>query len=597
MKIHSRRIFVWLISFFVVIVVYKLYTVFNRTPDVDLNEATTFTRESSGVDGNSLEHMGRIGDVEVEHITDAVFYDKNPDTGEIEREFGYKIVTNVEGSEWDIQKPYMILFRPDLTLKITAERGRVIIEDAAGRVSPSDATLTGNVIVHIDPNTNSDAAESFLYLNNIVFISEQSKMTSSGPVRFVSGNARLNGRGLELVYNEELNRLEFLRILHLESLRVRSSQTSLLSSKSEQANQESTTYTSFDGGTDTGVSGNSLVSDDMYTGSVAAMSEEENFYQCILNKNVEVQVPGQLITADKIAIHNIMNAADSDTPIQTQQQSPSKDEESIRRITGASGQQDSDEETIEVIVTCDEGIVVVPSDYVSIQELSERTELFVDDFVKEKSENLVQSGQITTYVATTIDYLAESGDVLSRGPSEITFYIEDFFNTGTSMPVNVRAEEKVTFYRSANKVVFEGNCRCSMRQGAEDVEERFTLTAPRIIVNLFPNEEKRFDRPSEIQKIIADKGTVRLSTTKKRGDELLGGIELKCERFDYFAQEEYLVAMGPGVIKADNSNAEEQGSNLNRYSLRRRCYAPRGIYPRAYGYCRGVSLRYSGRTS
>ncbi|MHC4187955.1 MAG: hypothetical protein ACYSRQ_07155, partial [Planctomycetota bacterium] len=63
------------------------------------------------------------------------------------------------------------------------------------------------------------------------------------------------------------------------------------------------------------------------------------------------------------------------------------------------------------------------------------------------------------------------------------------------------------------------------------------------------------------------------ATIKKDQGKLIGGIELKCDRFDYFAQEQYLVATGPGVIKADNSNAQETGKNLSRYSLRRRCYA------------------------
>ena len=135
------------------------------------------------------------------------FFDRNPETGEIEREFGYSRMGNVKGREWEIEKPYMYIYRPDLTCKITAENGRVIIEDALGQPSPTDATLTGNVIVHIEPKETSSISESFLYLNDIIYIGDQSKITSTGPVRLVSDNARLNGQGMELVYNDEFNRL------------------------------------------------------------------------------------------------------------------------------------------------------------------------------------------------------------------------------------------------------------------------------------------------------------------------------------------------------------------------------------------------------
>jgi hypothetical protein len=112
-----------------------------------------------------------------------------------------------------------------------------------------------------------------------------------------------------------------------------------------------------------------------------------------------------------------------------------------------------------------------------------------------------------------------------------------------------------------------------MARDNEGIEEQYTLKAPRITVNLFQQDMLSSDMPTNVDSIFADGGIVRLSTIKKNQGELLGGIELKCNRFDYFAQEQYLVASGPGVINVDNSKAKESEKNTNSFSLQRRCYA------------------------
>jgi hypothetical protein len=572
MKINSRRIFVWLISFLVVIVVYKLYTIFNQTPSIDLETTTTFPEQVTVIDSNSSEQIGKIGGVEIERIDKARFFDKNPETGEIEREFGYEMVANVQGSEWEIVKPYMNVYRLDLDLKITAEKGNVFIEDAAGRPSLSDATLRGNVIIHIDPKENSNVAEGFLYLNDIIFIGDQSKATSSGPVRFVSGNARLNGRGMELVYNDELNRLEFLRIVQLESLRIRSEETSLLSSQKQRTQQKSSSDNSLYSTSSQDISAPKSDSSTIKTG----VNGEERFYKCIFNKDVEVQTPGQIISADKISINNIINLSGNNAQTTSEKENKSTPEHKITNEIESDTDQNNDlssDDVIEVIVTCDGGIVVVPSEYSSIEQLNSQPESFFGDFVQNKSEELNKSGQVTTYVASTLDYFVESGDTIALGPSELTFYIEDLFNTAIVIPARITAKKKVTFIRSENKIVFEGDCICSMARDNEGIEEQYTLKAPRITVNLFQQDKASSEMPTNVDSIFADGGVVRLSTINKYQGELLGGIELKCKRFDYFAQEQYLVASGPGVINVDNSKAKESAKNTNRLSLQRRCYA------------------------
>ena len=57
MKINSRRVFVWIIAFLVVIVAYKLYTMFNKTPTIDLENTTTFSDEILDINTTSIEEM------------------------------------------------------------------------------------------------------------------------------------------------------------------------------------------------------------------------------------------------------------------------------------------------------------------------------------------------------------------------------------------------------------------------------------------------------------------------------------------------------------------------------------------------------------
>jgi hypothetical protein len=81
---------------------------------------------------------------------------------------------------------------------------------------------------------------------------------------------------------------------------------------------------------------------------------------------------------------------------------------------------------------------------------------------------------------------------------------------------------------------------------------------------------------------------VRLASTKKAGERLLAGIELKCARMDYNAVSEDFVATGPGLIKVDNSQTDEPQKGFGRFSLRRKCFA----FLRQFD-----SLKYFGRTS
>ena len=65
----------------------------------------------------------------------------------------------------------------------------------------------------------------------------------------------------------------------------------------------------------------------------------------------------------------------------------------------------------------------------------------------------------------------------------------------------------------------------------------------------------------------------RLASLKTKGKELLGGIELKCQKFDFDGSEQVATAAGAGMLKADNSKIAEPDEEVGRFSLRRPCFA------------------------
>ena len=210
MGFGARKFYVWLISLGAVLVIYLLYSWISKTPPIDIDAGKEFTDTiADGNLGGFVDEGGRIGDVYVPAIRKARFTDLDKETKEVIREWGFEKLLHDAGEEWDIEKPYMNIFRRSFKCYITSDKGRIRVETVAGRPSPRDVTLTENVVIHILPQNDSNIKESFIYLDDVDFISGKSQFSTAGPVKFVSQDVQMLGRGLEVVYNEELDRLEF----------------------------------------------------------------------------------------------------------------------------------------------------------------------------------------------------------------------------------------------------------------------------------------------------------------------------------------------------------------------------------------------------
>jgi len=304
MGFKSRKFYVWLISLGAVLLVYLLYSQLSETPEIKIDRGAETVADSNLGDFGS--EIGMVGDVGVGTVKVAKFTTLNKNKS-VDREVGFEKLLYETDDEWDVEKPYMNIFRRNLKCHLTANRGKVQIEDAVGRPSPKDVTLTGNVVIHILPESGSDIEESFIYLDDLVFISEESQISTDGPVKFVSQNAQMLGRGMELVYNEELDRLEFLRIIHLESLRLKTSSEAGLFSSGETA----------EAGIDSSGEASSQAQTEPPAESVAAEVPQEakkiqaegkqateqtggEYYRTVFSENVIIDSPEQLIFADEV---------------------------------------------------------------------------------------------------------------------------------------------------------------------------------------------------------------------------------------------------------------------------------------------------------
>ncbi len=594
---NSRKFRLCLISLGVLLAVYLLYSRISKTPRIKIDREP----ESLIIDSNATNadrKVGMIGDVGVGKVQVAEFITRNKKTREVENVFGFEKLLHQTRNEWDIEKPYMNVFRRDLGCYVTAVRGRTTIETVAGRPSPKDAEFTGNVVVRIVPEPSSDIKESFIYLDDITFISDKSHFSTPGPVKYVSQDAQMLGTGLELIYNDQLERLEFLKIAHLESMRLKSTQPASSSTATAETGRPADANSQMqteqpDKPVAIDEPPEVEISPDANTH--APGKKEGECYRCVFNKNVLIYSPERLIFADEqLTINNIFrpkesgpqsdkadpNGADQVKKTTVENADNVKKELEPDSASSTNSVVKAEQEPNDIVVTCDNGFVVTPMDVNEPNtgpvpsNIGRPVGAAAERLKKLKEEG---EGNRTTLVAYKIDYCAATSDTVASGPSELTFYIPDPMNAEANhiiVPVTITARDKARFLPTLNQAVFEGDCVCTMLREDPNSRHKYTLSAPLITVDLTVDKSQPLAASvANIEHLTAAGGTARLAILKTAKEKLLGGIELKCSRIDYDTGQQLFLATGPGVIKVDNSKISDPNAGAGRFSLRRQCYA------------------------
>ena len=188
-------------------------------------EVTTLNGGLEQADANRFltdSNAGQVGQAKLEYLERARFETVDAKTRKLKRVVGFEKVLHKTGNEWVLDKPYMNVFQDKLRCDITADTGTIELENVEGAdPAPKSAVLKGNVVIHILPETVASPSDSFVYLNQVTFDSDRSMFSSDDDVNFVSADAHLMGKGLEVVYNNITNRLKYLKVRKVDFLNVK----------------------------------------------------------------------------------------------------------------------------------------------------------------------------------------------------------------------------------------------------------------------------------------------------------------------------------------------------------------------------------------
>jgi len=512
---------------------------------------------------DSNSNIGKVGDVGVGVIKNARYTTLN-DQKQVEREFGFEELLHQDGNDWEIEKPYMNIYRRSFNCSITGERAKVAVEIAGGRVTPKQGMLMGNVTIRILPRQKDAAGEMTIYLDDIAFSADKSLFSTAGPIELVSENVRMTGTGVEIVYNGDDERLERLQITNLQSLRIKkwSQGTVLRSTPDADANNQK------------------------QKSENEQASKHGKYYQCTLDKNVRIETPNERLLADALSINDIFEpggpageggkeATPDDNAIPVQ--SSNKPQAAV-----------SDESPSDISITCDGGIIVTPMDASADRKQPKQRTTYAE-IIAQQDANASPVGK-TTFRGANVTYSAITGEAVAIGPSSIAFDVNQKTEDGAGKPGTVRmtSRRRAAFSPASNKSIFEGDCHCTISQEQGKILQQYIVMSDKLEIDLLKkNTNKDYGPSMDVNRMIATGPNTHLASTKKTvrppstgstsspqaGDKLLGGIELKCASIDYNTADGNFFAAGPGLIKVDNSPTDEPQEKLGRFSLQRKCYA------------------------
>ena len=554
-----RTLLIWLLSLAVLLSLYLLYHKLSATPQIDIPSTDIVAGQAAQSDVNDANmEVGKIGDVGVGTLKRPKFVHRDK-YGREDRIFGFEQLLHKVQDDWEIEKPYMNVFMPAFSCYVRADRGTVQVETAAGKTSPKDATLTGNVVVHIVPAKNSDMSEGFIYLDDVTFLSDRSLFSSSGPVKYISKYSQMVGTGLELIYNEQLNRVELFRIIDVDSLRLDSSQLVQLSTKRDSDAQKLPSAQN----------------------ESAEGNRQGEYYRCVLRKNVVIDTPEQIILArDRVSIDNIFWSQSSGG--QLQRPEPAEPNDAIVNdvnVPKLPEPNDVPHARSDIFVTCDQGIVIAPRDSSAVRQESDTSVVPVSDSQSDLPDVFSAAAGKSPTIAQAVDYDVSTGDTVLQGPLKLGFLVDvsNLFVTqrdSAFLPAEVTAQKQATLSPRSNQVVLEGDCVATMFRQDPNVYQKYTLSAETFTADL-PEDVNRSATvlTSDIQHFTAGGGQVKLTIIETSNEDLVRGIELKCKETEYDADKQVLSATGPGTLTLDNSKVTQPSAQPGEFSLRRPCYA------------------------
>jgi hypothetical protein len=297
-----------------------------------------------------------IGEAIVKVAYKSRYVSLDPQTKALSRVLGFETLLNPgsDSPRWQVEKPYIEFYESSYVCRMDSDRGTFTVEASGGSVTPTDAQLEGNVVIHIKPRPGGRLSETFIYLEDLVFSSERSEFSTDGPVRVVSDNTLLEGFGMILIFNTGTGRLEYLNIRDLEQLVLRNvvqPDQQIASGDNPEIQPDATA---------------AALTPSASTTSVSQASAPD-YYRCTLEDNVMIRYGKQLVVAgaDNVSIQNIplksgSDASPSDASGKSTDHAPQPDAETGVRQGDTSSAVANADSSRDVVVTCDGGIIFEP---------------------------------------------------------------------------------------------------------------------------------------------------------------------------------------------------------------------------------------------
>ena len=557
-----RRIVIGAIGFGAVLIVFLIYSLLSKTPEIQTKSMQAQHqqkdyRDLSERQAITLGPIGLFG-------TEDGFFQKRDKNQKVIAEWGFKQLSHEGRDILEVIDPYARLYLEDMNCTIKADNGQFRLDSRDREPYPKDAHFFGHVEILLDPTTLGQIEPTTVQLEDITFSSDRSLFSSAGPVDVRSERLILKGRGVSLTYNDHLDRIEHFQIedLHRFSFQVPGTTLYQHIPTSETATTALPQTEAPDPTTHRALT--------------------TQLYHCRFYQGVTVKSPNQhLFTHEMITLSDIFWPGPYREP-HTQSTETVSDAVSDPSRTEQLHPQDNDWITFEL--TCHKGLEMIPQgqkwrldpNTLHDESTTQSVTLQAPEFDQESAG----------LIATSITYSQLRSDGSAQGPLTLHFLsdridLEQFDKH--LIPVNVKAQKSAVYSAERNRILFEGDCSCMFsRYDPNGVEHNAALEAPFLEV-VFKEAQTRTTIASitDLESLRAFGGAVRLSMRSMditRRTSWLGqdsssgniriGAEMLCTScaYDPNQRQQVFTAYGPGSIRLNNSHTSsiDHYQDLNR---------------------------------
>ena len=203
---------------------------FTGLPDAQSREApvVSINRGNAGDRPDRKELVQQVGLAPGQEVAFTIYDPRTSRPTQVWRAARWTNVPDVPDAV-DVEQPRVALLLPNGALAtLTAERGRVTIDQSGGQVRPMRGKLAGVtelLLQRVDSVSAAPAPDAAplarITLHDVEFDADAGYLRAAGAVRAVSPRAEIEGEGLELIWNRDANRIEQLTLARGKQLLVR----------------------------------------------------------------------------------------------------------------------------------------------------------------------------------------------------------------------------------------------------------------------------------------------------------------------------------------------------------------------------------------